>query len=93
MRAFTYGTMGPFWDDRRQYIDKKRVLLPSRPAALCCVLWALVGLWVADFCRRFHTGQCGNAVYGSQRATPAHLLRWLIGQALPGPPVLQVCGA
>ncbi|KAL4441035.1 hypothetical protein ABPG77_010466 [Micractinium sp. CCAP 211/92] len=25
MRAFTYGTMGPFWDDRRQYIDKKYV--------------------------------------------------------------------
>lgn len=27
MRAFTYGTMGPFWDDRRQYIDKKQVAL------------------------------------------------------------------
>lgn len=25
MRAFTYGTMGPFWDDRRQYIDRRYV--------------------------------------------------------------------
>lgn len=85
MRAFTYGTMGPFWDDRRQYIDKKLVGLLIASSFLYPVGKKKSAVLAVGICRGLPGTYCASEL-ANPDAVHALVHCWLeaCSQALSG---------